>query len=513
MKIIGRLLKKTAEIGFKRAQNKGLSFEYQIKSLSYLLDMAKRTDFGKNHRFQNLLKSDNMISAFQDEVPIVDYEEFYQTWLHRTIDGLEDHTWPGKISYFALSSGTTGSPSKRIPVSKEMIKSFQRTSMKQVTTLHQLDLPAEFFQKSILVVGGSTQLEKIQNRVEGDLSGILKKHTARVVAPFTQPSNQIAVIKDWNEKLDKMVQEAPNWDIGVVAGVPSWCIMLMERIIAHHNLKSIHDIWPNFHVYVHGGVFIQPYLKRLDRVIGMKVHLLDTYLASEGYFAYQDVGGSKSMRLLLNNQIFYEFVPFNDKYLTPEGKLRDKYKALTIEQVQEGVDYALIISTNAGLWRYLVGDLVQFTDLEKRQLKITGRIKQYLSLVGEHLSLDNINEALGHTCAKLGVEMNEFCILIDVPGQRHIWTIGSETDVDSDAFLAELDAQLCALNDDYKSARKLSLKQPQLSCVKTELFYQYMEKMGKLGSQNKFPRVMNEYQASEWLRFLAEIEGQATQPI
>ena len=506
MKIVGRLLKKTAEIGFKRTQFKGMSFDYQLKSLNYLLDTAKKTDFGKNHDFGSLLKSKNMVSDFQQEVPIVDYEEYYQTWLHRTIDGLEDHTWPGKINYFALSSGTTGSPSKRIPVSKEMIKTFQKASMKQVTILHQLDLPVQFFQKSILVVGGSTQLEKIQNRVEGDLSGILKKQTSWIATPFTQPSNKVSEIKDWNKKLDKMVEEAPSWDIGIVAGVPSWCIMLIERIIDHYKLKSIHDIWPNFHVFVHGGVFIQPYLKRIERISGQKVHLLDTYLASEGYFAYQDLIDGDSMRLLLNNQLFYEFVPFNNVHFGPDGNLLDRHKALTIEELVEGVDYALVISTNAGLWRYLLGDLVQFTDLDKRQLKITGRIKQYLSLVGEHLSMDNINEALANVCLKLSVEINEFCIYIDESNQRHVWTIGSDEKIDNNQFVASLDAELAALNDDYRSVRKYNLNSPVLRSVKTSLFYQYMEYMGRLGSQNKFPRVMNEYQASEWIRFLSEHE-------
>ncbi|TNE55434.1 MAG: GH3 auxin-responsive promoter [Bacteroidetes bacterium] len=504
MKIVGRLLKKTAEIGYKRGQNKGLSFDYQVKALSNLLDTAKRTDFGKNHRFSDILKGVEIVRQYQEEVPIVDYEEFYQTWLHRTLDGLEDHTWPGRISNFALSSGTTGSPSKRIPVTKDMIRSFQKTSMRQISTLHTLDLPPEFFQKSILVVGGSTKLEKIQNRVEGDLSGILKKHTSWVVTPFTQPSNKVSEIKNWHEKLDRMVDEAPNWDIGIVAGVPSWCIMLMERIIERYQLESIHDMWPNFGVYVHGGVFMKPYLHRFGRLCGKKVHLLDTYLASEGYFAYQTSVESNSMKLLLNNQIFYEFIPFDSAHFNSNGNLIDKHKALTVDEVVQGVDYALVISTNAGLWRYLLGDLVQFTDVANRQLKITGRIKQYLSLVGEHLSLDNINQALENVCTKLDTEVNEFCICVNEEKQRHEWTIGCHEHIQEDLFMEELDKELALLNDDYRSVRKYNLNKPTLKCVETNLFYKYMEYMGKLGSQNKFPRVMNDYQASEWKRFLSE---------
>lgn len=504
MKIIGILLKKTAEIGYKRNHNKGLSFDYQIDVLRFLLDEAKKTNFGKNHDFSTILKSENFIKAYQQEVPMVDYDEFYQTWLHRSIDGLKDNTWPGKIKYYALSSGTTGAPSKRIPVTNEMIKSFQKTSIKQIMTLHELDLPIEFFQKSILVVGGSTQLKQIENHIEGDLSGILKKHTSWIATPFTQPSNTIANITDWNKKLDKMVEQAPSWDIGIVAGVPSWCIMLMERIIDHYGLDSIHDMWPNFRVYVHGGVFMQPYYKRMDRISGKKVHLLDTYLASEGYFAYQNSPQTNSMKLLLNNDVFYEFVPFDDDHFTTDGKLKNRFKALTVKEVEEGKDYALIISTNAGLWRYIIGDLVQFTDVEKREIKITGRIKQYLSLVGEHLSLDNINQALDDICKEMNVEAQEFCIYSDVANQRHIWTIGSIEKFDTERFIQKVDARLCELNDDYKAVRKVSLKAPVLQNVHTELFYKFMEKMGKLGSQNKFPRVMSEHQSSEWKRFLNE---------
>ncbi len=504
MKIIGRVLKKTAEIGFKRNQFKGLSFSYQLKSLSYLLNKAKKTNFGKNHDFTAILNNENLIEAYQKEIPLVEYEEFYQTWLHRSIDGVKDNTWTGKIKYYALSSGTTGSPSKRIPVTKESIKSFQKTSMNQVVMLHQLDLPVEFFQKSLLIVGGSPELTSIENHVEGDLSGILKKHTSWLVTPFTEPNNKIAEIKDWNKKLEKMVEEAPSWDIGIVAGVPSWCIMLLEKIVEFHKLNSIHDIWPNFHVYVHGGVFIQPYLKRLERVCGQKVHLLDTYLASEGYFAYQSIPNSNSMKLLLNNSIFYEFIPFDDKHFTTEGKIINRHKALTVNEVESNVDYALVISTNAGLWRYIIGDLVQFTDVAARQLKISGRIKQYLSLVGEHLSLDNINQALENVSKEMQVEMQEFCIYTDVANQRHSWTIGVEKEIDSELFIQKIDEELCALNDDYKGVRKASLNPPTLTSIDTNLFYKFMENMGKLGSQNKFPRVMNEFQASEWKRFLSE---------
>ncbi len=206
----------------------------------------------------------------------------------------------------------------------------------------------------------------------------------------------------------------------------------------------------------------------------------------------------------MNNQIFYEFVPFTSEYFTHDGVLIDKFTALTVDEVKPNIDYAIVITTNAGLWRYLIGDLVQFTDVEGRLMKITGRIKQYLSLVGEHLSLDNINQALDNVCKEMKVEVNEYCIYIDVLNQRHAWTIGADSYVDTDLFVQRLDLELGKLNDDYRSVRKASLNTPSLIAFKNNLFYKFMESMGKLGSQNKFPRVMNEYQASEWKRFLAD---------
>jgi phenylacetate-coenzyme A ligase PaaK-like adenylate-forming protein len=502
MQIVGRIIKTSTKIGQKRSLKKGISLESQLKSLNKLLFKARKTNFGSSHDFEGILYDENPIHAFQNSVPMMDYDQFFNTWLHRTIDGAYDNTWPGKTTYFALSSGTTGSPSKRIPVTQQMIRSFQKTSLKQMTTLADLNLPPKFYQKSILIVGGSTELVTVGNHIEGDLSGILKKHTSWVASPFTKPGSKTTRIKDWNKKLDIMVEAAPKWDIGIMAGIPSWCIMLIERIIARYELNSIHDIWPNFKVYVHGGVFIDPYVKKLERLLGEEVYLLDTYLASEGYFAYQKKPLQKGMQLLLNSGIFYEFVPFTADYFKEDGTLINKYKALTLENVQPNVDYALIISTNAGLWRYIIGDLVQFTNVEQCEIKITGRIKQYLSLVGEHLSLDNIQEALISVGKTLDVEFEEYCVFPDSEKQNHHWTLGVNQQLDCEKLNEMLDKELAKRNDDYASARKYSLGKPTMYCVPTIYFYEFMEKLGKLGSQNKFPRVMSKHQALQWQQFL-----------
>ncbi len=502
MKFVGRLVKQTAKIEYKRSLKKDLFFGLQLDTLQKLLKIAKRTALGKTYKFTKILSQTEIIEQFQKEVPIQNYDEFYATWLKYAIEGKKNVIWPGKINHYALSSGTTGSPSKQIPITKQMIKSFQKTSLKQIVTLCQLDLPIEFFQKQVLVVGGSSKLTKMGKRYEGDLSGILKKHTKKIATPFTKPSKRISDIKDWNKKLEKIVEEAPKWDIGIIAGIPSWCVLVMEEIVRKHQLQSIHDIWPNLKVYIHGGIFIEPYEKRLAQVCAKPLFQFDTYLASEGYFAYQLNENEKVMRLLIDNGVFFEFIPFNATYFDSEGNLIDPHKAYTLAEVKEGIDYALIITTNAGLWRYQLGDTIRFTNVGKREIKITGRTKQYLSLAGEHLSLDNIREGLVEVSKELNIVIEEFTVFANEEKANHSWYIGTDKKIDIEILQNCLDKHLSILNDDYKSARKNTLGKPNIHLISSNLFYAYLAKIGKLGAQNKFPRILRGQQKINWVEFL-----------
>lgn len=504
MRIIGKLLKRTNAITYKRNLKKKKDADNQRHSLIELLEKAEYTAFGLYHNFSAILNSEYPSTPFQEEVPIVDYEQFYNQWLFKSLDGEKDVTWPGKIKHYALSSGTTGSPSKRIPVTSQMIRSFQKSSLRQLTTLHDLDLSDEFYSASFLVVGGSSKLVKVGNHYEGDLSGILKKYTSPIVSPLTKPGKKIAKEQDWGKKLELMVDKAPEWNIGIIAGVPSWCILLMERIIEKHQLKSIHDVWPNLEVYVHGGVFMDPYIDRLNAVLGRKIHLLDTYLASEGYFGYQVSPSDKGMQLLLEAGIFYEFVPFNSDYFNEKGELLDQYAAFKIDEVMPGIDYAIVVSTNAGLWRYMIGDLVQFTDIEKREIRLTGRIKQFLSLCGEHLSLDNINQAILQVARDSQIEISEFCIATNQLKMNHHWYIGCNKSVDAKNLMTKIDDSLKKLNDDYKSSRKVNLKMPDITILPNEKFYEFLRVSGNAGAQNKFPRVLNTSQQEQWNSFLSK---------
>lgn len=507
MRIIGKLIKHTTAITYKRNLKKKTDLVSQSTTLSKLMEKAKRTALGSHYQFQQALVQENVVAAFQAKVPIVDYDAYYDTWLKDCMEGKKDWIWPGTIQHYALSSGTTGSPSKRIPVTNQMIRSFQKTSIAQITSLHELDLSEDFYNAHFLVVGGSSQLVNKGNYIEGDLSGILKKYTSIVATPFTKPPKKIAKIKNWNQKLEAMVEKAPEWNIGIVAGVPAWCILLMEKIVDHYHLKSIHDIWPNFEVYVHGGVFMDPYLPRLKKVLGKEIHMLDTYLASEGYFAYQNINShSGGMQLILNGGVFFEFVPFNSDYFDHNGELLDAHTAFTIDEVQPNLDYAIVISTNAGLWRYMIGDLVRFTDVENREIKITGRIKQFLSLCGEHLSLDNINCAINRVAELNGYSIAEFCLIGDGENLQHHWYLGvKEPDqLEAKELIFEIDQELKNNNDDYAAVRKYTLKDPEITLLPEKTFYAFMESIGKAGSQNKFPRVLNAHQAAQWKQFIAQ---------
>ena len=504
MAIIGKFIKKSTAIGFKRNAKKNSEYKNQLSSLCALLELAKITKFGMVHSFHDILKNTDVVSQFQKNVPITNYEEFYDKWLKQTLLGAKNHTWKGKIKYFALSSGTTGSPSKRLPISIEMIRSFQKTSINQLTLLHELNLPESFFSASVLTVGGSIELSKKDKHIEGDLSGILKKHTTLLATPFTKPGNRISRIKNWDEKIKAIIEKAPKWNIGIIAGIPSWCILLMEEIVEHYQLTSIHDIWPNLSIYVHGGVFMDPYISRLNKLTKSNVILMNTYLASEGYFAYQENPRNNGMKLLLSNGIFYEFIPFNSMYFDENGELLNKHNAYTINEVQKDVDYALVISTNAGLWRYLIGDLVRFENITKREIRITGRIKQFLSLCGEHLSLDNIYQALLSLSDSFQISISEFTIYADIENQCHHWYIGIDEEVNQIELLRNLDKNLSNSNDDYAYVRKYNLNTPIISIIKTSKFHEFLASQGKKGSQNKMARVLNEQQKADWITFINE---------
>lgn len=511
MAILGTLLKKGIKLRENLEQEYSSPAELQKKELKDLLITASQTEFGKYYNFQKILtdfrkKDKGFYDSFSSAIPVHDYNKIYKDWWHLSLKGAKDICWPGRIKYFALSSGTSESSSKYIPVTKEMTKAIQKTSIRQILTLSKYELPSDFFEAGILMIGGSTHLNRRGNYFEGDLSGIQAARLPFWFQHFYKPGKKIAKTRSWEAKLDDIVNNAHRWDIGIIVGVPAWIQILLEKILEHNKVSDIHQIWPNLSVYVHGGVSFDPYKKGFEKLLGRPIHYIETYLASEGFIAYQAIPDRRSMRLVLNNGIFYEFVPFDDNNFTSSGEIKPNAKSFFIDQVEEGKEYALLLSSCSGAWRYLIGDIIKFTSLEESEIIITGRTKHFLSLCGEHLSVDNMNKAIELVSDEMNVNVKEFAVAGVPHGSlfAHHWFIGTDDQVDAGAFKIKLDDHLKKLNDDYAVERIAALKEVFVDILPVKTFYNWMEEKGKVGGQNKFPRVLKKKQLEEWIEFLED---------
>lgn len=477
----------------------------QIRVLKKLLKKARFTEFGQNYRFDEILLSKHAGKKFQQLVPTYDYNKIYAEWWHKTLEGKRDICWPGKIKYFALSSGTSESASKYIPITNDLMRGNRIIMIKQLLSLRTYhDIPVKSIGKGWLMLGGSTDLQKGPGYYAGDLSGITAKKVPFWFSPFYKPGKKIARTRDWNSKIEAIVEEAPNWDIGFVVGVPAWIQMCMEKIIERYQLNSIHDMWPNLAFFVHGGVSFEPYKKGFNKLVAKPLTFIETYLASEGFIAYQDRQDSPGMRLALNDNIFFEFVPFNNDNFDADGNLVENPEALMIHQVEEGKDYAILLSTTAGAWRYLIGDTVRFVDKERCEIIITGRTKHFLSLVGEHLSVDNMNKAIKLASEEMNVNIPEYTVAGIPHGLffAHQWWIACDDAVDPELLRQKIDNFLKEVNDDYAVERNSALKEVYLNVLPVSKFMEFMHLKGKIGGQHKFPRVMKGKMFEDWNKFL-----------
>jgi hypothetical protein len=511
MAILGTLLKKGIKLRENLEQEYSSPLELQKRELQELMITASATEFGKYYDFPGILGHfrsgpKDFYRSFKSKIPIHDYNKMYKDWWKLSKMGVKNVCWPGRVKYFALSSGTSEAASKYIPVTKDMTMAIRRTSVRQMLSLSRYDLPVEFFEAGILMVGGSTHLNKKGSYFEGDLSGIQAAKLPFWFQHFYKPGKGIAKTRSWEAKLQKMIVKAPDWDIGIVVGVPAWIQILIEGIIAYHKLDSIHDIWPNFRVYVHGGVSFEPYRKGFEKLLGRPIYYIETYLASEGFIAYQAMPKRKSMKLVLNNGIFYEFVPFNETNFLPGGDIKPEAQAVMIDEVEEGQEYALLLSSCSGAWRYLIGDVIKFVSLEEAEIIITGRTKHFLSLCGEHLSVDNMNKAIELVSNEMNVAIPEFTVAGIPHGSlfAHHWYLATDDKVDTKLLRDRLDHHLKVLNDDYAVERSAALKEVVVDVYPIGTFYHWMETKGKIGGQNKFPRVMKNSQLDEWKNFLAK---------
>lgn len=505
--LLGSLIKSAYSIRNKPVEykQKNISIEKaQQRQLIKLLRKAKHTAFGEHYNFSKILDSENVIQSFKENVPVHDYSTMYKNWWYRALNGETYVSWPGKVKYFALSSGTSEATSKYIPVTDAMLRSIKRASIRQIVRMVQYDFPLDFYEKGMLMIGGSTHLQYNGTYYEGDLSGITAASIPFWFQHFYKPGKKISRTSDWNIKLKEIVEKAPEWDIGVIVGVPAWVQIILEKIIETYHLKTIHDIWPNLGVYVHSGVAIGPYLKSFEKLFGKKIIYNESYLASEGYIALQSRKDSVGMDLMPNNGIFFEFIPFNDKNFDENGDLRKNPQALSFSEAEEDKEYAIILSTNAGSWRYLIGDTVKIINKKFGEIHITGRTKHYLSISGEHLSLENISRAVELLENDLGIEITEFTVYAFRYKGRfaHQWYFGANQEVDGNKAAQIIDTHLKNLNDDYRVERLEAIGHVFAEVLSPKVFLSFMEMKEKVGSANKFPRVLKKERITEWETFL-----------
>jgi hypothetical protein len=492
MAVIGELIRKAIDV-YGSITSEPDPIKAQLDVLQNLLRKARLTAFGKKYNFTNILDSPDLVTAFQQEVPVHDYDKLYTDWWHYLLEGHQNVTWPGGQSYFALSSGTT-STSKSIPVTDDMLASIRKSGIEQVMSLKNFDLPADFFEKQILMLGSSVSLIEKDDHEEGEISGISAANIPAWFRSYYKPGLDIASIPDWDERVQRIAQEASNWDIGSLSGIPSWIELMLKEVIAYNKLETIHDIWPNLQVYTSGGVAFEPYRKSMESLLARPLTYIDTYLSSEGYLATQKRPDTSSMALIVDNGIFFEFVPFVDNNMDEQGRVKPDAPVLSLAQAEENVDYVLLISTVSGTWRYMIGDTVMITDKQRAEINITGRTKHYLNVVGEQLSVHQMNQAMQKMQHQFDVEIKEFIVAAVRKDGEYInkWYVGADHPLDDPAFTTALDEELQATNKNYKVARSKSVKGVEVDVIPVEHFYRWSEEYKKMGGQTKIPRVMNE---------------------
>ena len=479
--------------------------EAQEELLKDLLETAKKTQFGEHYGFEKILESENIPKTFAQKVPYFDYHKINKKWWSKLHDGETDVTWPNTPSYFALSSGTTGKTSKRIPVTDEMIDAIKSSGIKQVLSLHNFDLPSDFFEKEIMMLGSSTDLQEKDEHLEGEISGISASNIPFWFKGYYKPGEDIAKIDDWDERVLHIAKNAKNWDIGALSGIPAWIELMLKKVITYHNLNNIHEIWPNLQVYTSGGVAFSPYEKSFNALLGKPVTVIDTYLASEGYIATQTRPETDAMQLNTDNGIYFEFVPMNPDYIKEDGSLKDDAPAITLKEVELNQDYILIISTVSGAWRYLIGDTIAFTDIEKAEIKITGRTKFFLNTVGSQLSVNKMDDAMQHLEEQFSTKISEYTICAKrfEDGEfYHSWYLGTDLNKDEKEVANTLDAFLKSANKNYKVARSKALKGVKVNIIPVDKFYAWSDQNKKKGGQVKMERVMKEDKFADWEAFV-----------
>jgi hypothetical protein len=479
--------------------------EVQREWFRRLIVMSRNTEWGKKYGY-NSIKS---VETFRERVPVNSYEDL-KPYIQKLRAGEQNILWPTDIKWFAKSSGTTSDRSKFIPVSMEALEECHFKGGKDMLALYCNNFPnTSMFDGRGLGIGGSHNISEINNAsyIDGDLSAILIENLPFWAEFIRVPKKRTALMDEWESKIERMAEETIGHNVTSISGVPSWMLLLLKRILEITGKENLMEVWPNLEVYFHGGVNFTPYFEQFNSIIpSSNMKYMETYNASEGFFGLQDLSEHDDMLLMLDYGIFYEFIPTSN--LDDENP-----PTLLLEEVEEGVNYAIVISTNGGLWRYIIGDTVTFTSLNPYRIKITGRTKNFINAFGEELIIDNAEKAIATACQKNDCLISEYTAApLYLDGDEkgsHEWMIEfAKPPENPDYFCEVLDNALKSLNSDYEAKRyhDMILQKPVIHQVPQGTFYNWLRKKGKLGGQNKVPRLSNHRKHVEEIKDIIRVE-------
>lgn len=462
----------------------------QQQVFNRLIGSAQFTEFGKKYGFDKM----NNVSDFKKAVPIQDYDSL-KPYIEKIMEGEQNVLWPSPINWFAKSSGTTSDKSKFIPISKESLDENHYRGGKDALTLYLNQYPqSDVMNGKCLVIGGSHQINQLNaDSFFGDLSAVMLQNMPLYGQLIKTPELAIALMSEWEEKIEKMAHKTIEEDVTYIAGVPTWTIVLIRRILEISGAKDLHEVWPNLELYIHGGVSFKPYRKQFEAFIpSPNMRYLETYNASEGFFAAQDDLEQEGMLLFLNHGIYYEFMPMEEY-----GK--ENPETISLKDVELNKNYGLIINTTCGLWRYMVGDTIQFTSKNPFRIRVSGRMKHFINAFGEEVIIDNADHAIAEACKATGAIVSDYTAapvyMTNDTNGAHEWIIEfANLPCPLDVFVKEMDTALQKVNSDYEAKRykNMALSMPIVHIMPQGGFTQWLKHKGKLGGQHKVPRLSNE---------------------
>ncbi|WP_346237569.1 GH3 auxin-responsive promoter family protein [Niabella insulamsoli] len=461
----------------------------QREVIQNLVTSAQYTEFGRKHNFTNIYN----IRDFKKAVPICEYDDL-KPYIERMMQGEQNLLWNSPVYWFAKSSGTTSDKSKFIPVSEESLEDCHYKAAKDVLTMYYASHPeSKMLTGKGLVLGGSHTINPVNNEAQyGDLSAVLLQNSPFWGHWLRTPDLEIALMDKWEDKLEKMARQTVNEHVTSISGVPTWTLILFRRLLEMTGKQSISEVWPDLELYMHGGVSFTPYREQFQNIIGKPINYLETYNASEGFFAANDVPGEAGMLLFTDHGIFLEFMPMSE-----HGKPNPQ--TIGLKDVELNANYAIVISTNGGLWRYLLGDTIRFVSKDPYKIVVSGRVKHYINAFGEEVIVDNSDKAISIACHKTGAVVNDYTAapiyFSEGHNGAHEWLIEFEKQPESlAAFTAELDAALQSINSDYEAKRykNIALSLPQIHNMPKGSFNNWLQQKDKLGGQHKVPRLSNE---------------------